>query len=130
MSGATRYESMFARNQRDRRRAFVPFTVLGDPDPVTSLDIVRTLVRSGADALELGLAFSDPVADGTSIQAADLRALEAGTTVEHAWSIVRAVRDEFPEVPIGLLVYANLVVHDSSDSFYGSAAMAGVGTRA
>ena len=126
MSGATRYEAMFARNARDRCRAFVPFTVLGDPDPATSLEIVRTLVRSGADALELGLAFSDPVADGASIQAADARAREARTTVEQAWSIVRAVRVEFPDLPIGMLVYANLVLHGSPESFHARAASAGV----
>ena len=82
MNGEVRYASMFARLARRNEGAFVPFTVLGDPDPATSLELVRTLARSGADALELGIAFSDPVADGPTIQAADLRALNAGMRVK------------------------------------------------
>jgi len=122
----TRYVSMFARLVERNEGAFVPFTVLGDPDPETGLELVRTLARSGADALELGLPFSDPVADGPAIQAADRRALNAGARIERCWAIVAAVREEYPELPIGLLVYANLVLHDSADRFYANAARAGV----
>lgn len=122
----TRYGKMFARLAERGEGAFVPFTVLGDPDLVTSLEVVRTLVRSGADALELGLPFSDPVADGPAIQAADSRALEAGVRVEGCWPIVAAARQEFPELPIGLLVYANLVLHAGAERFYARAARAGV----
>ncbi len=126
MKGEARYASMFARLARRNEGAFVPFTVLGDPDPATSLELVRTLARSGADALELGLAFSDPVADGPRIQAADRRALAAGMRVENCWPIIAAAREEFPELPIGLLVYANLVLHAGAPSFYARAARAGV----
>ena len=126
MSGAARYESMFARLAAKNEGAFVPFAVLGDPHPAASLEIVRTLARSGADALELGIPFSDPVADGPAIQSADIRALSAGTRVEDAWSIVAGVRAEFPELPIGLLVYANLVLHAGAATFYERAAAAGV----
>lgn len=121
-----RYRAMFTCLAARVEGAFVPFVVLGDPDPASSLDIVLTLARSGADALELGIPFSDPVADGPAIQAAVLRALRAGTRIENAWAIVARVRQEFPALPIGLLVYANGVVHAGTDGFYARAAAAGV----
>jgi len=117
-----RYDAMFARTHG----AFVPFLMLGDPDPDTSLDLVRALVRGGADALEVGIPFSDPVADGPVIQAAATRALARGARVQDAWEILATVREEFPEIPIGLLVYANLVLHRSAEIFYRDAAGAGV----
>ena len=126
MTGAGRYEKLFLTLADRDEGAFVPFAVLGDPDPDTSLEIVRTFARSGADAIELGIPFSDPVADGVAIQAADLRALSAGTRIADAWRIVASVREEFPELPIGLLVYANLVLHASAETFYARAAEAGV----
>jgi len=126
MSGAARYARMFTRLAAKREGAFVPFAVLGDPDPNTSLEVVRTLVRSGADALELGIPFSDPVADGPAIQAADVRALSAGTRVDDAWHILTTVRAESPELPIGLLVYANLALHAGARTFYARASDAGV----
>jgi tryptophan synthase alpha chain len=118
----SRYEAMFATVDG----AFVPFLMLGDPDPATSLDLVRALLRGGADALELGIPFSDPVADGPVIQAAAARALGAGATVRQAWDIIAAVRRESPTIPIGLLVYANLVLHRSAIAFYRDASSAGV----
>lgn len=121
-----RYDSLFRKLADQGRGAFVPFTVLGDPTPERSLDIVRTLARSGADALELGIAFSDPVADGPTIQAADRRALNAGTKTADAWRIIRTIRDEFATLPIGLLVYANLVEAPGRARFYAAAAAAGV----
>ena len=126
MTGGARYQRLFASLADKGEGAFVPFGVLGDPDPGTSLEIIRTFARSGADALELGIPFSDPVADGAEIQAADLRALSAGTRVADAWRIVATVREEFPELPIGLLVYANLVLHSGAETFYAQAAQAGV----
>jgi len=125
MSVAARYRSLFARLASRHEGAFVPFLVLGDPDPPTSLELVRTIARAGADALELGLPFSDPIADGSVIQAAAERALAAGTGAEEAFGIVKAVRQEFPDLPIGLLVYANLVMHQGADRFYRLAAEAG-----
>lgn len=121
-----RYAAMFDRLARERAGAFVPFVVLGDPEPGTSLAIVRQLAASGADALELGLPFSDPVADGPVIQAASTRALDAGVSREECWTIVEVVRKDNPELPIGLLVYANLVMHEGPEAFYARAAAAGV----
>lgn len=105
---------------------FVPFLMLGDPDPATSLELIRALVRGGADALELGIPFSDPVADGPVIQAAATRALASGGRVRDAWDIVATIRAEHPGVPIGLLVYANLVLHESAEAFFRDAARTGV----
>lgn len=117
---------MFERLSRAGEGALVPFAVLGDPDAKRSLDFVRTLVAAGADALELGLPFSDPIADGPVIQAAATRALSAGIRRADAWRIVRAIREEHRDLPIGLLVYANLVLHRDPAMFYAEAAEAGV----
>ncbi len=121
-----RYARMFAQLDRVKQRAFIPFVMLGDPDRTRSLELVRTLAAAGADALELGLPFSDPIADGPVIQAAAIRALAAGVRRPDCWAIIRAIRAEFPELPIGLLVYANLVCHRDPDEFYRDAAAAGV----
>jgi tryptophan synthase alpha chain len=121
-----RYDRMFQRLAAARQAAFIPFAVLGDPDAARSLEIVRSLAAAGADALELGLPFSDPIADGPVIQAAATRALQAGVRRAACWKIVHAVRGDFPALPIGLLVYANLVCHRDPAEFFGAAAEAGV----
>ena len=121
-----RYAEMFTRLGLEQRGAFIPFVMLGDPNPAQSLRLLRTLAASGADALELGLPFSDPVADGPVIQAAGVRALSAGVRRADCWGLVATIRAEFPELPIGLLVYANLVIHREPAVFYAEAAGAGV----
>jgi tryptophan synthase alpha chain len=121
-----RYTALFERLREAGEGAFIPFAMLGDPDSARSLTLVRSLVRAGADALEVGLPFSDPVADGPVIQEAATRALAAGVRRSDCWSILRETRREFPDTPIGLLVYANLVCHRDPAEFYGVAAEAGV----
>ena len=121
-----RYARMFAALEQENEVAFVPFLMLGDPDVATSIELLRAAVCGGADALELGIPFSDPVADGPVIQAAATRALTAGFRVADAWLILRTIRGEYPDIPIGLLVYANLVLHRSTESFYAAASDAGV----
>ncbi|MBW2732454.1 MAG: tryptophan synthase subunit alpha [Deltaproteobacteria bacterium] len=121
-----RYQELFQQLDARREGAFIPFIVLGDPNPERSLAIAKTLVEAGADALELGLAFSDPVADGPIIQAADNRALAAGMRQEHAWSITSKLREAYPDLPMGLLVYANLVEVRGANAFYAAAHEAGV----
>lgn len=121
-----RYDRMFERLGAAGQSAFIPFAMLGDPDAVLSLATVRSLAIAGADALELGLPFSDPIADGPVIQAAATRALQAGVDRAACWKIVQTLRTEFPALPIGLLVYANLVCHRDPAEFYGAAAEAGV----
>jgi tryptophan synthase alpha chain len=122
----SRYDEMFAKLRRRDEVAFVPFLMLGDPDVTTSMELLRAAICGGADALELGIPFSDPVADGPVIQAAATRALTAGFRVVDAWLILRTIRGEYPDIPIGLLVYANLVLHRSTESFYAAASEAGV----
>ncbi|MFC6593001.1 tryptophan synthase subunit alpha [Deinococcus lacus] len=120
-----RYSALFARLQAQQEGAFVPFVTLGDPDAGASERIIRTLLDAGADALELGLPFSDPVADGPTIQAANLRALGAGGGLRAGLDIVQRVRRHYPDMPIGLLVYANLPESFGLGAFYGAVAAAG-----
>ncbi|MDV2858365.1 tryptophan synthase subunit alpha [Oceanimonas sp. CAM02] len=122
----SRYQQLFQRLNAANEGAFVPFVTLGDPTPEQSLKIIDALVAGGADALELGIPFSDPVADGPTIQAATLRAREAGTRTQTCFDMLKQVREKYPELPIGLLVYANLVYAPGMDSFYSRAAEAGV----
>lgn len=114
----SRYDSCFAALKANRQGAFVPFVTLGDPTPDHSINIIKALIDGGADALELGLPFSDPVADGPVIQRANLRALDAGTNFDDILRILKAVRDYSPNIPIGLLVYANLIYAKGVHFFY------------
>jgi len=105
--------------------ALIGFTVAGDPDLTTSIRIARTLIRAGTDILELGVPFSDPVADGPTIQRAGDRALAAGTTPDTVFAIVREVRGH-SDVPIVLLTYFNTVFRRGVERFYRDARAAGV----
>lgn len=122
----SRYESMFASLKDKGEGAFIPFVMLGDPNEELSLEILHMLVAGGADALELGIPFSDPVADGPTIQAAAMRALSGGMTPAKAFSILKKFRESNSHTPIGLLIYANLVAQGDVDSFYQRAKSAGV----
>jgi len=117
---------MFRRLSTRGEGALVPFLMLGDPTPSASLAAASTLIEAGADALELGFPFSDPVADGPVIQAAAARALGAGVRQSDCWNIVAQLRANHAELPIGLLVYANLACHRDPAEFYRRAAQAGV----
>jgi tryptophan synthase alpha chain len=121
-----RYAEMFARVKAANAGVFVPFAVLGDPSPESSLTIVEALINGGADALELGVPFSDPVADGPVIQAAATRAIAARTTPEVCMELLKKIRARYPNIPIGLLVYSNLVVHAGPKEFFDRLAGAGV----
>lgn len=117
----TRYEALF--NRLGDEGAFVPFLMLGDPSPSDCLEIVRTVVAAGADALELGVPFSDPVADGPTIQRAHIRA--ANTTVDDSLALVKTIREEFPDLPIGMLIYGNVAFTRGIEAFYQDFADAG-----
>ena len=106
------------------RAALIPFFVIGDPDFDTSLDIVKSALDSGADILELGIAFSDPIADGPTIQAADIRAIKSGMTVDRALEFIKLATDYKP-VPVGLLVYYNLVFQYGIEKFFADFKAAG-----
>jgi tryptophan synthase alpha chain len=105
--------------------AFIGFTVAGDPDHDTSIGIGRALIEGGTDILELGVPFSDPVADGPTIQRADERSLASGTSTDAVFSIVRELRKE-TDVPIVFLTYYNTVYRRGIDRFYREAGEAGV----
>lgn len=121
----TRYKDMFSRLAEKNQGAFVPFTVIGFPGIEESIEIIQALVDGGADALELGIPFSDPVADGPVIQSAGARALETGTTPSKCFEAIAKIREKNPDIPIGLLVYANLAVSNGADNFYAACQTAG-----
>ncbi|MDX7989833.1 tryptophan synthase subunit alpha [Xenorhabdus littoralis] len=121
-----RYEQLFKKLQNQNQGAFVPFVTLGDPEPDLSLEIIDALIDGGADALELGIPFSDPLADGPTIQNANLRALSSKVTPSLCFDLLTKIRAKHPDIPIGLLVYANLVFHNGIDEFYRRCQEAGV----
>jgi tryptophan synthase alpha chain len=122
----TRYGPMFERLRRRREGGLGAFVMLGDPDPATSAGILDALVEGGADMLEVGIPFSDPVADGPVIQAAAVRALAAGTRTADCFRLLGEFRTRHPDVPVGILTYANLVMARGREAFYRAAAEAGV----
>jgi tryptophan synthase alpha chain len=107
------------------RAALIPFFVIGDPDFDTSLAIVKTAIDAGADILELGIPFSDPIADGPTIQKADIRARNSGITVAKALEFVRKVK-AYKDIPIGLLMYYNLIYQYGTKKFFSDFHQAGV----
>jgi tryptophan synthase alpha chain len=110
------------RDVRAQSGAFGAFVMLGDPDLETSAAILDELVEGGADMIEVGIPFSDPVADGPVIQAAAVRALAAGVRTADCFALIRGFRGRHPDVPVGILTYANLVLARGRDAFYRAAA--------
>lgn len=121
-----RYDNMFKRLDEQNAGAFIPFVILGDPDLNTSLEIIDALVAGGADALELGIPFSDPIADGPTIQAAAIRALENKVTPDDCFELLAQIRQRHPDIPVGLLLYSNLVMAKGMDTFFARCAEVGV----
>lgn len=122
----SRYSALFERLDAANQGAFVPFVAIGDPTPALSEQIIEALIAGGADALELAIPFSDPVADGPTIQDAATRALHAHTTPAICFDILARIRAKYSELPIGLLLYANLVYTHTPEDFYQKAKDAGV----
>ena len=108
-----------------KKPAFIGFTVAGDPDKETCIRAAMALIEGGTDILELGVPFSDPVADGPTIQKADERALTAGTNMDTVFEIVRELRKK-TDIPLVFLAYYNMVYHRGVDRFYKEAHEAGV----
>lgn len=121
-----RYQARFEILAAKKEGAFVPFVTLGDPSLEQSFEVIKTLIDNGADALELGIPFSDPSADGVVIQQAGLRALNAGVTTDDCLQLLSEIRTYNKDIPIGLLIYANLVFARGLDTFYQDVAKAGV----
>jgi len=99
------------------KNIFMPFVVLGDPSPEESLEIIKSLIDNGAGALELGFAFSDPIADGPTIQKASNRVLAKGMTTAKGFEIVAKVR-EYSKIPISVMLDFNIVLNYGPDKFY------------
>jgi tryptophan synthase alpha chain len=122
----TRIDARFAQLKKEGRAAFVTFLMAGDPDPETSLQIVKALPQAGADMIEIGMPFTDPMADGPSIQAAGLRALKAGMTLTKTLAMVRAFREGDHATPLVLMGYYNPIYIYGVDRFLADAKSAGV----
>ncbi|MBR0958488.1 tryptophan synthase subunit alpha [Bradyrhizobium japonicum] len=122
----TRIDTRFAELAKQGRSAFVTFLMAGDPDPATSLEIIKALPKSGADVIEIGMPFTDPMADGPSIQAAGLRALKAGMTLKKTLELVRGFRKDDNATPIVLMGYYNPIYIYGVDKFLADAKSAGV----
>jgi tryptophan synthase alpha chain len=122
----TRIDTRFAELKREGRAAFVTFLMAGDPDLETSLDIIRALPAAGADIIEIGMPFTDPMADGPAIQASGLRALKAGTTLKKTIALVRDFRSGDDTTPIILMGYYNPIYIYGVDRFLTDAKAAGV----
>ena len=125
-SSATRITARFEKLKAADRAAFIPFIMAGDPDYDTSLALMKQLPAAGADLIELGICFTDPMADGPAIQAAGLRALEAGQTLKKTLQMVREFRKDDDETPIILMGYYNPVYSMGVDKFLAEAKEAGV----
>ena len=122
----SRYPAMFAALKERGEGAFVPFVMVGDPDPATSEAVIEALIAGGADALELGVPFTDPVADGPTIQKAHVRALAAGAGFRDCLEVVTRVRRRHPQTPIGMLIYGNVPFAMGLERFYTECAQAGI----
>ena len=122
----TRIDARFAQLKREGRSAFVTFLMAGDPDPATSLAIITAMPKAGADIIEIGMPFTDPMADGPSIQASGLRALKAGMTLKKTLELVRGFRSSDDATPVVLMGYYNPIYIYGVDRFLADAKSAGV----
>jgi tryptophan synthase alpha chain len=122
----TRIDARFAELKREGRAAFITFLMAGDPDIDTSLAIIKALPRAGADIIEIGMPFTDPMADGSAIQASGLRALKAGMTLKKTLALVRDFRVDDDATPIVLMGYYNPIYIYGVEKFIADAKIAGV----
>lgn len=122
----SRIKARFNKLSAQNRAAFIPFIMAGDPDAAVSLDLIKKLPGAGADLIELGVAFTDPMADGPAIQAAGLRALKAGQTLRKTLAMVRSFREGDDETPIILMGYYNPFYAYGVEAFLKDAKAAGV----
>jgi len=122
----TRIDRRFAQLKTEGRAALVTFLTAGDPDPETSLALLRAIPAAGADVIELGMPFTDPMADGPAIQMSSQRALKAGQTLKKTLAMVRAFRQADDETPLVLMGYYNPIYIYGVDRFLRDAKSAGV----
>jgi tryptophan synthase alpha chain len=122
----SRISIRFAQLKREGRGALIPFVEAWDPDAATSMELLRGMPEAGADLIEIGIPFTDPMADGPIIQAAGKRALKAGVKVRHVLAMVRDFRRQDDATPIVLMGYLNPVLSYEPERFCADAAAAGV----
>ena len=122
----TRLEKKLAQNRTAQRKNLVTFITAGDPDLATSETLMHTLVASGVDVIELGVPFSDPMADGPVIQRASARAVAQGVGVRDVLNLVKTFRTRNSETPVVLMGYANPIEHMGQDAFIQESVAAGV----
>jgi tryptophan synthase alpha chain len=122
----SRIEKRFAKLREEGRAGLVIFLTAGDPDPDTSFSLFRGLASAGADLIEIGMPFSDPMADGPTIQAAGQRALKAGITLTKTLAMVRTLRAQDPDTPYVLMGYYNPIYRYGAEAFARDAVAAGV----
>lgn len=122
----SRIKARFEKLKAENRAAFIPFIMTGDPDMATSLELLKKLPGAGADLIELGVAFTDPMADGPAIAAAGLRALKSGQTLTKSLEMVRSFRVEDNDTPIILMGYYNPFYAYGPEKFVADAKEAGV----
>ncbi len=122
----SRIERRFAQLKQEGRAGLVIYLMAGDPDPDTSLALFEGVAEAGADLIEIGMPFSDPMADGPSIQAAALRALKAGATLRSTLAMVRRLRERDADTPFVLMGYYNPIYRYGAEAFAKDAVAAGV----
>ncbi|ALD15228.1 tryptophan synthase subunit alpha [Buchnera aphidicola (Aphis glycines)] len=122
----SRYKKMFQRKNILKEGCFVPFVVIGDPSLETSMKIIDALIENGSDALELGIPFSDPLADGPIIQKSNLRALSNNYSMLKYFKIIQILREKYLNLPIGILLYANLIYSQGIEKFYQQCSKSGI----
>ncbi len=122
----TRIDAKFAELRRERKKAFVSYVMAGDPDFDTSLELVKGLPAAGVDIIELGLPFTDPMADGSTIQLAGQRALESGMTLDRTLELTRRFREGDDTTPIVMMGYYNPIYSRGVDRFLEQAKEAGI----
>ena len=122
----SRIEQKFAALAAQKKKGLIPFITAGHPDPSRTVEFMHALVAGGADVIELGVPFSDPMADGPVIQRSSERALAHGITLKHVLADVKRFREQDGDTPIGLMGYANPIERMGADAFAAAAAEAGV----
>jgi tryptophan synthase alpha chain len=122
----SRIAARFAKLRAEGRGALIPFLTAWDPDAETSMDLLRGMPAAGADLIELGCPFTDPMADGPAVQLASIRALKAGAAMSHTLAMVREFRRDDNETPIVLMGYLNPILSYEVERFCTDAAAAGV----
>ena len=122
----SRIASTFAALAKDNRKALIPFITAGDPDPALAVPLMHALAKAGADVIELGVPFSDPMADGPTIQRASERALKHGVSLRNVLEYVAAFRQTNTTTPVVLMGYANPIEAMGYETFAGAAQAAGV----